>query len=191
MTDDTHKPASKLRFLVPLLLFAALAGLLLYGLGQDPREVPSPLVGKAAPEFALPDLLDPSRRVSNADLAGQISLINVWASWCGACRAEHPMLMELAARDDFQLIGLNWKDEKADALTVIRMTGNPYALIGFDPDNEAGIDWGVYGAPETFIVDRHGQIRHKHIGPIDPMVWQETIAPIIEDLKREQPQREG
>lgn len=186
MTDenDTKSP-SKLRFLAPLIIFAALAGLLLYGLGQDPREVPSPLIGKAAPPFELPDLLDPSRTVSNADLDGQISLVNVWASWCGACRAEHGTLMELARQHkDFQLIGLNWKDEKADALAVMRMTGNPYALIGYDPDNTAGIDWGVYGAPETFIVDRNGIIRHKHIGPIDPVVWEETLAPIIEDLKQ-------
>ncbi|MBK5968742.1 MULTISPECIES: DsbE family thiol:disulfide interchange protein [Thiorhodovibrio] len=186
MTDNNQKKSSTFRFLVPLIIFAALAGLLLYGLGQDPREVPSPLIGKAAPEFELPDLLDPSRTVSNADLDGQISLVNVWASWCSACRAEHGTLMELARSNDFQLIGLNWKDEKTDALTVMRMTGNPYTLIGYDPDNSAGIDWGVYGAPETFVVDRNGIIRHKHIGAIDPVVWEETLAPIIEDLKREQ-----
>jgi cytochrome c biogenesis protein CcmG/thiol:disulfide interchange protein DsbE len=192
MTDENNSTSSsKLRFLVPLMIFAALAGLLLFGLGQDPREVPSPLVGKAAPEFALPDLLDPSRSVSNADLDGQISLVNVWASWCSACRAEHGMLMDLARRGDFQLIGLNWKDEKADALAVMRMTGNPYRLIGHDPDNKAGIHWGVYGAPETFIVDRNGIIRYKHIGPIDPVAWEKTLAPIIEDIQRKQPAKES
>ncbi|EIC19906.1 DsbE family thiol:disulfide interchange protein [Thiorhodovibrio frisius] len=187
MTEATNKKSSTLRFLVPLIIFGALAGLLLYGLGQDPREVPSPLIGKAAPEFKLPDLLDPSRSVSNADLDGKISLVNVWASWCGACRAEHGMLMELSRRKDIQLIGLNWKDDQADATQVIRMSGNPYQLIAFDPDNNSGIDWGVYGAPETFVVDRNGIIRHKHIGPIDPEVWQQTLEPIIAKLQREQP----
>lgn len=195
MTDnDKNKASSKLRFLLPLIIFGALAGLLLYGLGQDPREVPSPLVGKPAPEFELPDLLDPSRKISNADLAGKISLVNVWASWCNACRAEHGMLMQLAQdpaqHADFQIIGLNWKDEKADALTVIRMTGNPYARIAHDPDNAAGIDWGVYGAPETFVVDRQGLIRHKHIGPIDQSTWDEVLAPLIAEIASEQPGKE-
>ena len=190
MTDN-KKASSKLRFLVPLIIFGALAGLLLFGLGQDPREVPSPLVGKAAPEFKLPSLLDPSRSVSNADLNGKISLVNVWASWCNACRAEHGMLMELSERDDIQIIGLNWKDDRADALTVIRMTGNPYTLIAHDPDNEYGIDWGVYGAPETFVVDAQGIIRHKHIGPIDPPTWERVLAPLIDKLKAEQPSKES
>ncbi len=186
MTNDDKKASSKLRFLAPLIIFGALAGLLLYGLGQDPRKVPSPLLGKAAPEFSLPDLLDPSRKVSRADLDGEISLVNVWASWCVSCRAEHPMLMKLAQRDDFQVIGLNWKDDKADATAVLRMTGNPYRLNGFDPDNKVGIHWGVYGSPETFLVDRRGIIRHKHIGPIDPSTWEQVLEPLIEQIKREQ-----
>ncbi|MBK1647335.1 DsbE family thiol:disulfide interchange protein [Rhabdochromatium marinum] len=185
MTEASKKTSPPWRFLVPLFLFGALAGLLLYGLGQDPREVPSPLIGKAAPEFELPDLLDPSRTLSKADLLGQVSLVNVWASWCSACRAEHGMLMEISRRSDVQLLGLNWKDGQAEARQVIRMSGNPYRMIGFDPDNNAGIDWGVYGAPETFVVDRQGIIRYKQIGPIDPQVWQQTLAPMIAKLQSE------
>ncbi|TVQ89723.1 MAG: DsbE family thiol:disulfide interchange protein [Chromatiaceae bacterium] len=168
---------------VPLLLFAALISLLVFGLGNDPRKVPSPLIGKPVPEFRLPELTDPSRSVSSDDLRGQISLVNVWASWCNSCRAEHHALMALSELPDFQIVGLNWKDDAADALRVLRSTGNPYAMTGHDPDNEVGLNWGVYGAPETFVVDQEGIIRYKHIGPIDSQVWEKTIRPLVEQLK--------
>jgi len=111
--------------------------------------------------------------------------VNVWASWCSSCRAEHQSLMALSELRDFQIIGLNWKDEAAAARRVLSMTGNPYDLIGYDPDNTVGIDWGVYGAPETFVVDRQGIIRYKHIGPIDRTVWEETLSPLVERLRAE------
>ncbi len=172
-------------FVLPLAIFIALVGLLLFGLTQDPREVPSPLIGKSIPTFNTPDLIDPSRQVTDAELRGHITLFNVWASWCPACKAEHPMLMQLAQQSGIQLIGLNWKDERSAALQVVNSTGNPYRLIGYDPDNRVGLDWGVYGAPETFIVDRAGIIRHKHIGPIDQTVWDNSLAPLIETLQAE------
>lgn len=174
-------------FLLPLLIFVALALLLLFGLGNDPREVPSPLIGKPIPNFTLPELRDGQQRtVSDQDLRGTISLVNVWASWCFACRQEHPQLMALSQRDDIQIFGLNWKDDKQDALKVLRDTGDPYKRIGFDPDNKVGIDWGVYGAPETFLVDPNGMIRHKHIGPISPEIWEEQFLPKIQRIKRGQ-----
>jgi cytochrome c biogenesis protein CcmG/thiol:disulfide interchange protein DsbE len=172
-------------FLTPLVIFGVLAGLLFWGLTQDPREVPSPLIGKPVPAFTLPSLNDPDLQVSDADLKGQVSLVNVWASWCASCRAEHGMLMALTDDTDFQIVGLNWKDTKTDALTVLGATGNPYDLIGYDPDNKVGLHWGVYGAPETFVVDREGIIRYKHIGPIDQRVWAETLQPLVAKLTAE------
>ena len=171
------------RYLTPLVIFAALVALLIFGLGNDPREVPSPLIGKPVPEFTLPELTDPSRTVSDKDLKGKVSLVNVWASWCASCRAEHQSLMALAEIPDFQIVGLNWKDEGRDAMQVLRMTGNPYDMIGYDPDNTVGIDWGVYGAPETFIIDRNGIIRHKHIGPLTVDIINREILPLVAKLK--------
>lgn len=173
-----------LKFLVPLALFMALVVLLFYGLGTDPRKVPSPLVGKPVPEFTLPVLGDPNRTVSHEDLRGKISLVNVWASWCVSCRAEHAELMRLSREEqDMQIFGLNWKDEATDAIRMLRMTGDPYVVSAFDPENRVGIHWGVYGAPETFVVDRAGIIRHKHIGPIDRRVWEETLRPLVQEIK--------
>ncbi|NEV64567.1 DsbE family thiol:disulfide interchange protein [Thiorhodococcus minor] len=171
--------------LVPLALFIALVALLAFGLGNDPRKVPSPLVGKPVPVFSLPELTDPGRSVSDTDLKGTISLVNVWASWCGSCRAEHQALMALSEIPDFQVVGLNWKDDAENATQVLRLTGNPYDMNGYDPDNSVGIHWGVYGAPETFVVDRKGIIRYKHIGPIDRTVWEETLQPLVAELQAE------
>jgi cytochrome c biogenesis protein CcmG/thiol:disulfide interchange protein DsbE len=177
--------SKSLRFLLPLILFIGLAALLVYGLGTDPSKVPSPLIGKPVPQFSLPDLTDSARTVSTEDLRGKVSLVNVWASWCSSCRAEHASLMALSSNPDFQIVGLNWKDDAKDATAVLQMSGNPYAMIAYDPDNKVGIDWGVYGAPETFVVDQHGIIRYKQIGPIDKTVWDETLAPLIAKLKAE------
>lgn len=177
--------AKSWRYLLPLIIFGALVILLVIGLGKDPSKVPSPLVGKPVPEFSLPELTDRGRSLGDDDLRGQISLVNVWASWCASCRQEHQALMALSEETDFQIVGLNWKDDERDALAVLRMTGNPYDRIGYDPDNDVGIDWGVYGAPETFVVDRDGIIRYKHIGPIDRKVWEETLQPLVAQLKAE------
>jgi len=172
-------------FLTPLIIFGVLAGLLFWGLGQDPREVPSPLIGKPIPTFTLPSLDARELQVSDADLKGRVSLVNVWASWCASCRAEHGMLMALADEPDFQIVGLNWKDDRADALAVLMATGNPYDRVGYDPDNKVGLNFGVYGAPETFVIDREGVIRYKHIGPIDRRVWDETLQPLVAKLAAE------
>jgi cytochrome c biogenesis protein CcmG/thiol:disulfide interchange protein DsbE len=175
--------SKSMRYLTPLIVFGALVALLAWGLRQDPSKVPSPLIGKPVPEFSLPALEDPNRTVTEADLKGKISLVNVWASWCSSCRAEHQALMTLSEVPDFQIVGLNWKDEAADAMRVLQLTGNPYDLNGYDPDNTVGIHWGVYGAPETFVVDQDGIIRYKHIGPIDREVWEKKLQPLVAELR--------
>ena len=177
--------SKSLKALVPLVLFLGLVALLFYGLGTDPRKVPSPLVGKPAPEFSLPALLDPDRTVSSADLAGKVTLLNVWFSSCVSCRAEHRELMRIAREGGVQIVGLNWKDDKGAAIQMLRQFGNPYSLIAVDEAGRVGIDWGVYGAPETFVVDPEGIIRYKQIGPIDQEVWEQTLRPLVEQIKGE------
>jgi cytochrome c biogenesis protein CcmG, thiol:disulfide interchange protein DsbE len=175
---------TKTRALVPLLIFMALVALLFYGLQLDPRKVPSPLVGKPAPSFELPSLEDPNRVVTNEMLLGRVSLVNIWASWCPSCRQEHGELMHIArANPDLQVIGFNWKDTRPEGLEMLRRYGNPYVVSAYDPDNRYGLHWGVYGAPETFIVDAEGIIRYKHIGPVDRAVWENTIRPIVEQYR--------
>jgi cytochrome c biogenesis protein CcmG/thiol:disulfide interchange protein DsbE len=176
------KRRSAASYLAPLVIFLALAGLLFYGLGLDPKKVPSPLVDKPAPAFQLESLAEPGKMLSSAELLeGRVSLVNVWASWCPSCRAEHAELIRIAReRGDVQMIGFNWKDTREAAREMLRRYGDPYVVSVFDPENQAGIDWGVYGAPETFVVDAEGIIRHKRIGPIDRKVWQEEILPVIE-----------
>jgi cytochrome c biogenesis protein CcmG, thiol:disulfide interchange protein DsbE len=170
---------STTRYLVPLGAFLALAGLLYYGLGLDPGKVPSPLIDKPAPAFTLESLKEPGKRIDAEILKGKVSLVNVWASWCPSCRAEHTELLRIARDSGVQLIGFNWKDERPAALEMLARFGDPYTLVLYDPDNRAGIDWGVYGAPETFVVDTQGIIRHKRIGPIDSKVWADEILPVI------------
>jgi len=177
--------SKSLKALVPLVLFLGLVALLFYGLGTDPRKVPSPLVGKPAPAFSLPALLDPGRTVSNADMEGKVTLLNVWFSSCVSCRAEHRELMRIAREGGVQIVGLNWKDDKGAAIQMLRQFGNPYSLIAVDEAGRVGIDWGVYGAPETFVVDPEGIIRYKQIGPIDSKVWEKTLRPLVEKIKEE------
>jgi cytochrome c biogenesis protein CcmG, thiol:disulfide interchange protein DsbE len=172
--------ASTTRYLAPLGIFLALAALLYYGLGLDPSKVPSPLVGKPAPAFSLESLREPGKQISGDVLKGHVSLVNVWASWCPSCRQEHSELVRIAKESGVQMIGFNWKDERPAALQMLKRFGDPYQLVLYDPDNRAGIDWGVYGAPETFIVDAQGIIRHKRIGPIDDKVWRDEILPVIQ-----------
>ncbi|PJA42562.1 MAG: DsbE family thiol:disulfide interchange protein [Lysobacterales bacterium CG_4_9_14_3_um_filter_62_6] len=167
------------RYGLPLLMFLALAVLLYSGLGKDTHLVPSPLINKPAPLFSLPDLLDPTRKVENAALKGKPYLLNVWASWCAACRQEHPVLMRFAAEKRLTLVGFNWKDAPADALAVIRTTGNPYDLIASDEVGRVGIDFGVYGAPESFLIDADGKILYKHVGPLDQDSIRSKILPLL------------
>jgi len=170
------------RYLTPLVLFLALAALLYRGLALNPREVPSPLIGKPAPEFTLPELKDAGKQLSHSDFQGKVSLLNVWATWCVSCRAEHPLLMQLA-RQGVTIYGLDYKDNREDAQRWLSRFGDPYVANAFDADGRVGIDWGVYGTPETFVIDQQGIIRHKHIGPLTEDAIQREILPLIQQLR--------
>ena len=169
--------------LIPLALFAVLVGFLAVGLGLDPREVPSPLVNKPAPAFKIAQLEQPDLQFSPEDMKGKVWLFNVWASWCVACRQEHPVLMEFARAKIAPLIGLNYKDQRKDALGVLKRSGNPYDITAFDADGRVGIDYGVYGVPESYVIDKAGVIRYKHIGPITMEAMEKTIVPLIQKLQ--------
>ena len=170
------------RYLWPLGLFLVLVAFLAVGLRLDPREVPSPLVGKPAPAFQAAALARPELTIARDDLLGKVWLLNVWASWCGACRDEHPVLVDYARRGGVPIYGLNYKDKREDGLSWLRQFGNPYTDSLFDPDGRIGIDYGVYGVPETFVIDRAGVIRYKHIGPITPAVMRDKIEPLLKQL---------
>ncbi|HET6628733.1 MAG TPA: DsbE family thiol:disulfide interchange protein [Woeseiaceae bacterium] len=170
----------KLRFLVPIVLFAVLLPILIYGLSRDPSIVPSPYLGKPAPAMDLPNIENPDERVTSADYAGEVALVNIWATWCVGCRQEHAFLVTLAERGEIPIFGLNWRDQRQPALTWLRQLGNPYVAVGFDPDGSAGIDWGAYGAPETFLIGRNGRVLQKHAGPLNEAIWQQKFVPLIE-----------
>ncbi|MGF1548548.1 MAG: DsbE family thiol:disulfide interchange protein [Thiotrichales bacterium] len=173
----------KLRFLIPLIIFLGISAFLYMGLSLDPREVPSPLIGKPAPTFALPSLHDTSKTITPADYKGQIWLMNVWATWCASCRAEHATLVRLSRETDIPIVGLNYKDNDDDARKWLIALGDPYASVAVDANGRIAIDWGVYGAPETYVIDQQGLIQHKHIGPVTPEVLQEKILPLIARLR--------
>ncbi len=175
----------KLRFLLPGAVVLGLLAVLAIGLTLDPRKVPSPLIDKPAPAFSLPLLYKPDQFISQSDLLGEIHLVNVWASWCVACREEHAQIDQLANEYKVTVIGLNYKDSRDEAQAWLTRYGNPYSKIAFDADGRVGIDWGVYGVPETFIVDRKGRIRYKHIGPIRKNDIQDIILPKLRKLNQE------
>jgi cytochrome c biogenesis protein CcmG/thiol:disulfide interchange protein DsbE len=170
------------KYIVPLIIFVSLGLLLAYGLKLDPRRIPSPLIGKPLPAFSLTTVADPARKVSRDDLRGRVYLLSVWASWCVACREEHPLLNELTSRKAVTIIGLNYKDQREDALRWLGALGNPYEVSLSDQDGRLGIDLGVYGVPETFLIDKQGIIRYKQIGPMTPEVWEQKLAPLIKEL---------
>ncbi len=174
-----------MRFLIPLILFIVMVAFLAVGLKLDPREVPSPFIGKPAPAFNLPQLADPGKSFSNANLQGQVSLLNVWASWCVSCKQEHPFLLKLAKQNILPIYGLDYKDEREAGMEWLNRLGNPYTVSVFDADGKVGIEWGVYGVPETFVIDKQGVIRHKHTGPITEESWQKTLLPLIIQLQKE------
>ncbi len=174
-----------IRYLIPVLLFAALAVLLFTGLGKDPRVIPSALIDRPVPEFSLPELRDPQQQVSHQDHLGDVHMVSVWASWCPSCRVQHPALHELAREHGLPLVGLNYKDEPGEALRWLNQFGDPYQSIAYDPDGRVAMDFGVYGAPETFVVDAQGKIRYKHIGPIDRATIDDTLRPMIAELRAE------
>ena len=171
------------RFLVPLGIFIVLLLFLAVGLRLDPRKVPSPLIDKPAPAFTLPRLDDPQQRVSQKDLLGKVWLLNVWASWCVSCREEHPVLVEFAKKNVVPIYGLNYKDERKDALAWLAQFGNPYTVSIMDADGRVGIDYGVYGVPETYVIDKQGVIRYKQIGPITPELLDAKILPLVRKLQ--------
>jgi cytochrome c biogenesis protein CcmG/thiol:disulfide interchange protein DsbE len=190
------------RFILPLAIFAMVVGFLWVGLGLNPREVPSPLIGKPAPDFVFHDkqgviqrdaagkpqllsrLHEPDKTISVKDMAGQVWLLNVWASWCVSCREEHPYLMDLARQNVVPIIGLNYKDKRQDGLDWLAQFGNPYKMSAFDQTGGVGIDYGVYGVPETFVIDKQGVIRMKHIGVVNPDVITKKLLPLIKELNR-------
>ena len=171
------------KYALPLIVFLVIAGFLAIGLRLDPREVPSPFIGKPAPPFTLPQLHKPDATISPADMKGQVWLLNVWASWCTSCRAEHEVVTRVAATGEVPIIGLNYKDERDAALGWLRRLGDPYKASAVDAQGDVGIDWGVYGVPETFVIDQQGVVRHKHIGPITDKSVSETILPLVRKLK--------
>ena len=172
------------RFLLPLAVFIIVVLFLWKGLDLDPRQVPSPLVEKPAPEFTLPQLQAPDRKFSSADMKGKVWLLNVWGSWCVSCRVEHPLLVQLAKGGLVPVYGLDWKDRREDALGWLAKFGDPYTVSAADEDGRVAIDYGVYGAPETFVIDKQGIIRYKQIGPITPEALRDTILPLVKKLQQ-------
>lgn len=179
-----QKPRRGLSVMLPVSVFFAITILLAVGLTMDPKKVPSPLIDKPVPEFGLPPVQGRELGLESADLRGEVSLLNVFASWCVACRQEHPLLMELSRRNLVPIHGLNYKDEPDDAAGWLDALGDPYTRTGADLDGRVGIDWGVYGVPETFVIDKNGNIAYKHIGPISEQDWETKIRPLVEKLQQ-------
>jgi cytochrome c biogenesis protein CcmG/thiol:disulfide interchange protein DsbE len=170
------------RYLLPLAAFLGLVVFLALGLRLDPREVPSPLIDKPAPAFATESLARPEATLSRDELRGKVWLLNVWASWCVACREEHPVLVEFSRRATVPVYGLNYKDKREDGMKWLRQFGNPYTESLYDPQGRVGLDYGVYGVPETFVIDRAGVVRYKHVGPITPEFLHDTLEPLLRKL---------
>lgn len=173
-----------MRFILPLVIFLVLAGFLYKGLDLNPREVASPLVGKSAPAFTLPQLQTPEKNFSPKDMDGKVWLLNVWASWCGACKDEHPVLMALSQQNIVPIVGLDYKDSRENGSAVLDKHGNPYTLTISDADGKVGFDYGVYGVPETYVIDKKGVIAYKLIGPVTPQNLQQTILPLVAELEK-------
>ena len=174
----------RLLFILPVALLIGLAVLFATGLRHDPSIVPSVLLDKPAPVFDLPPLSEDKPGLATVDLNGKVSLVNVFASWCGPCRVEHPLFMRLAEQGEVPVYGINYKDAPADAKRWLNDLGDPYTRIGVDRDGRVAIEWGVYGVPETFVIDREGTIRFKHVGPLSPEVLEETILPLVRNLQQ-------
>jgi cytochrome c biogenesis protein CcmG/thiol:disulfide interchange protein DsbE len=172
-----------MRFIWPFVIFIALAGFLYVGLGLNPHEVPSPLLNKQAPAFTLPQLRDPAKQFVSQDMKGKVWLLNVWASWCVSCREEHPVLMALARQSIVPIYGLDYKDKNEDGEAWLRNGGDPYTLVITDADGRVGIDYGVYGVPETYVIDKQGVIRYKQIGAVTHESLQQKILPLVAELQ--------
>lgn len=171
------------RYLVPLGIFIVLAGFFYAGLSLNPQAVPSPLIDKPAPSFDLSELHRPELRVTHDENLGRVWLLNVWASWCVSCRQEHPLFMRLARTGEVPIVGLNYKDQREDAIRWLEDFGDPYVVSGYDEQGRVGVDFGVYGVPETYVIDKQGVIRHKHTGPVTIEALQNEILPLVRKLK--------
>ena len=176
---------------MPIMAFLGVSVALGWGLTRDPREVPSALIGKPVPDFALPAVQGRSLGLSSTDLRGEVSLVNVFASWCTACRDEHPLFMRLAKSGSVPLHGLNYKDRSVDAEAWLDTLGDPYTRTGADRDGRVAIDWGVYGVPETYVVGANGRIAYKHVGPVTEAVLRQKILPLVERLQAESSERDS
>ena len=172
-----------MRFILPFVIFMVLAGFLFVGLGLNPHEVPSPLIDKPAPAFILPQLHEPAKQFSSQDMQGQVWLLNVWASWCVACKVEHPEFMALSRRNIVPIYGLNYKDKREAGIAWLQDGGDPYVLSASDIEGRIGMDYGVYGVPETYVIDKQGIIRYKQIGPVTPKILNEEILPLVAELQ--------
>lgn len=172
----------KARFLIPLGIFLVLVAFLGIGLTLNPRDVPSVLINKKAPEFSLPDLYDPAKRVESASMKDKVWLLNVWGTWCPECWKEHSFLVYLKSQG-VPIVGIDWRDDNEEAKAMLREKGDPFVAVGIDPESKAVMDWGVYGAPETFVIDKQGMIRLKHTGALTPSVWRESIQPLVKKLE--------
>jgi cytochrome c biogenesis protein CcmG/thiol:disulfide interchange protein DsbE len=172
-----------LKFGIPLVVFLLLAGFFALGLTHDPRELPSPFIGKTAPAFRLEQLHDAKLAFNPEEMKGKVWLLNVWASWCVSCRVEHPLLVEMSKRMRVPIVGLNYKDRREDGVDWLAKFGNPYTLSAWDIDGRVGIDYGVYGAPETYLIDKQGVIRYKHVGPMTPEVLEKDVLPLVRELE--------
>ena len=172
------------RYFLPFIAALILIPIMILGLRSDPSELPSQYIGKPAPTFDLPTLRDPNKRVSDADLMGQLSLVNIWATWCAGCRAEHPFLMELSREKSIPIYAINWRDNRDDALNWLGQLGDPYVASGFDADGRVGIDWGAYGAPETFLVNPEGNVVYRFTGPLSRALWYQEFVPRIAELSK-------
>jgi cytochrome c biogenesis protein CcmG/thiol:disulfide interchange protein DsbE len=172
------------KWTLPLAIFAIVVAFLYVGLSRDPREVPSPLIGQPAPQFSLVQLHEPAKTLGSADMKGRVWLLNVWASWCVSCRVEHPLLLELNKAGIVPIVGLNYKDKTPEGKAWLTEHGDPYTVSVVDADGRVGIDWGVYGVPETFVVDKQGVVRYKQIGPVTAEALERKILPLIRDLQR-------
>jgi len=167
------------RYLVPVGVFAALVAFLYFGLGRDKETLPSPLIGKPAPIFELPRLDDPSQKISNREFTGKPYALNVWGTWCVGCRQEHDTLLEIARRAEVPLVGLDWNDDLSMAQRWLRELGDPYVVTAYDGEGRAAIDWGIYGAPETFLIDAKGIIVQKYVGPLTLDIWERDFVPLL------------
>ena len=177
-----------IRYLVPLVLFLLLILVFIKGLDpeRDLNELPSPFLGKPAPQFELPSLTDPTKTVGSADYADDLAIVNVWATWCVGCRQEHGFLMQLAGSGEVPIYGLNWRDNRPEAQRFLQQLGNPYVDSAFDEDGRVGIDWGVYGAPETFLIGADGTVLFKQLGPLNGALWEQNFVPLIEAARNSQ-----